>query len=67
VHITHGYSRDHRPDLNQVMWELVVEHQAGLPGLMQPLRGNRPDGTAFGCAETNRHNVKECKSPTAKV
>jgi len=23
-------------------------------------------GLAFGCAETNRHNVKECKSPTAK-
>jgi transposase len=23
VHITPGYSRDHRPDLNQVMLELV--------------------------------------------
>jgi hypothetical protein len=22
---------------------------------------------AFGCAETNRHDVKECKSPTVKV
>ena len=28
VHITHGYSRDHRPDLNQVMLALIVEHQA---------------------------------------
>jgi hypothetical protein len=23
-------------------------------------------GLAFGCAETNRHDVKECKSPTVK-
>jgi transposase len=48
VHITHGYSRDHRPDLNQVMLELVVEHQAGIPVLMKPLSGNSPDGKAFG-------------------
>jgi transposase len=48
VHITQGYSRDHRPDLNQVMLELVVEHQAGIPVLMKPLRGNSHDGTAFG-------------------
>ena len=37
VHITRGYSRDHRPDLNQVMRELIVEHQAGIPVLMKPL------------------------------
>jgi len=48
VHITHGSSRDHRPDLNQVMLELIVEHQAGIPVLMQPLSGNSHDGTAFG-------------------
>jgi transposase len=48
VHITHGYSRDHRPDLNQVMLELVVEHQAGIPLLMKPLSGNSSDGKAFG-------------------
>ena len=40
MNITHGYSRDHRPDLNQVMLELVVEHQAGIPVLMKPLSGN---------------------------
>src|SRR5215475_11922608 len=48
VHITQGYSRDHRPDLNQVMLELVVEHQAGIPVLMQPLSGNSHDGKVFG-------------------
>ena len=26
IHVTQGYSRDHRPDLNQVMLELIVEH-----------------------------------------
>jgi transposase len=28
--------------------ELVVEHQAGIPVLMQPLSGNSHDGTVFG-------------------
>jgi transposase len=48
VHITQGYSRDHRPDLNQVMLELIVEHQAGIPVLMQPLSGNHSDAKGFG-------------------
>jgi transposase len=48
VHITKGYSRDHRPDLNQVMLELIVEHQAGIPVLMQPLSGNSSDAKDFG-------------------
>ena len=48
VHITQGYSRDHRPDLNQVRLALVVEHQAGIPLLMKPLSGNRSDSTVFG-------------------
>ena len=48
VHITPGYSRDHRPDLNQVMLELIVEHQAGLPVLMKPLSGNSSDAQEFG-------------------
>ena len=48
IHITQGYSRDHRPDLNQVMLDLMVEHQAGIPVLMQPLSGNSSDKTDFG-------------------
>jgi transposase len=48
IHITRGYSRDHRPDLNQVMLELIVEHQAGIPILMQPLSGNSSDAQEFG-------------------
>ena len=48
VHITKGYSRDHRPDLNHVMLELIVEHQAGIPVLMKPLSGNSSDVQEFG-------------------
>lgn len=48
VHITKGYSRDHRPDLNQVMLELIIEHQAGIPVLMKPLSGNSSDAQEFG-------------------
>ena len=48
VRLTPGYSRDHRPDLNQVMLELIVEHQAGIPLLMKPLSGNSSDSQAFG-------------------
>jgi transposase len=48
IHITQGYSRDHRPDLNQVMLELIVEHQAGIPVLMKPLSGNSSDAQEFG-------------------
>lgn len=48
IHVTQGYSRDHRPDLNHVMLELMVEHQAGIPVLMKPLSGNSSDATDFG-------------------
>ena len=48
VPITQGSRRDQRPALTQVMVEVVVEHHAGIPGLMQPLRGNRHAGKAFG-------------------
>jgi transposase len=48
VHITTGDRRDHRPNLNQVMLELIVEHQAGIPGLRKPLSGNSSDPQEFG-------------------
>jgi transposase len=48
IHITQGDSRDHRPDLNQVVLDLIVEHQAGIPLLMQPLSGNTSGANDFG-------------------
>jgi transposase len=48
MHITQGCSRDHRPDLNQVMLDLIVEHQAGIPVLMPPLSGTTNATRDFG-------------------
>jgi hypothetical protein len=41
IHITRGYSRDHRPALHWIMLDLIVEHQAGIPLLMKPRSGLR--------------------------
>lgn len=48
IQITKGYSRDRRPDLNQIALELITENQAGLPLLMRPLSGNASDSKEFG-------------------
>jgi transposase len=48
IPITRGDSRDHRPDLTQVMLEWMVEHQAGIPRLRPPLSGHRSDAPEFG-------------------
>ncbi len=47
IHITQGYSRDHRPELNQVILNLIVENVAGIPLYMQPLSGNINDKEGF--------------------
>jgi transposase len=57
VHITQGYSRDHRPDLNQVMLDLIVAHQAGIPLLMRPLSGTTHDTRDCGQVVT-RHSAQ---------
>jgi len=68
VHITQGASREHRPDLNQGMLALVVEHPAGIPVLMPPLRGTRHDGTAFGPGSSDhRAPLHTSATPTSLV
>ena len=47
IHITQGYSRDHRPDLNQVILQLISEHQTGIPLWMDALSGNSSDKESF--------------------
>ena len=54
VHIRPGYSRDHRPDLNQVVLQLITENQAGIPLLMAASSGNTNDQTGFR-ALVHRH------------
>ncbi len=47
VHITQGYSKDHRPDLNQVMLEMITEDSHGIPLAMRALDGNSSDKVSF--------------------
>ena len=47
IHITQGYSRDHHPELNQVVLNMIVENSAGIPVHMEALSGNSSDKTTF--------------------
>jgi transposase len=67
IHITRGYSRDHRPDLNQVMLDLIVEHQAGIPLLMKPLSGNSSDVQNFGQIVTEHIKQLQTTSGTTSL
>ena len=60
LQLVRGYSRDHRPELNQVILELICENQAGIPVYMQAMNGNTNDQKAF--AEFTRHHIKSLKS-----
>ena len=55
-----GYSRDHRPDLNQVVLELICENRTGIPVYMQALSGNTNDAKAF--ATVIKHYIKSLKA-----
>jgi transposase len=48
MHIPQGSSRDHRPDVNQVMLARMVEHPAGIPLWMKPRSGNSRDPVEVG-------------------
>ncbi len=45
--ITHGYSKDHRPDLKQAVPELVVTQDGAIPFICQCHGGNASDNTVF--------------------
>jgi len=45
--ITHGYSRDHRPDLKQFTLNLLTVGEEGIPLFMQLGNGNELDQNAF--------------------
>jgi len=47
IEITKGYSRDHRPELNQVILNLICENQSGIPVYMKPASGNSNDIEGF--------------------
>lgn len=47
IQITHGYSRDHRPDLKQAIVNLICANQSSLPTWFRALDGNTSDSTSF--------------------
>src|SRR5690606_30892145 len=47
ISITHGYSKDHRPDLKQVVLSLVANGPSGIPISMESLSGNSSDKQSF--------------------
>src|SRR3989441_2200255 len=72
IHITHGYSKDHRPDLKQAVLELIVSQDGGVPLVSKSWDGNTSDTqifkeraeallTAFARAPTPRYLVADAK------
>jgi transposase len=45
--VTHGYSKDHRPDLKQAILELMVSQDGGVPFFSQSWDGNASDNEIF--------------------
>jgi transposase len=47
IRITHGYSKDHRPDLKQAVLELLVSQDGGVPLVSKSWDGNASDNQIF--------------------
>jgi transposase len=72
ITITHGYSKDHRPDLKQAVLELMVSQDGGVPMVSKSWDGNTSDTqifqeraaallTAFAHTPTPRYLVADAK------
>lgn len=60
INITKGYSKDHRPDLNQCILNLIVENKASIPLLMKEASGNSSDKKSF--AEMVNNHISQLKN-----
>ncbi len=47
IQVVHGYSKDHRSDLKQVITELIVSHDSGVPLFFKAHDGNKSDSKIF--------------------
>lgn len=47
IEITQGYSKDHRPDLSQLMLNMIVDNHAGIPMAIEALSGNSSNKATF--------------------
>lgn len=60
IKLVRGYSRDHRPELNQVVLNLITENKAGIPVYMQASSGNINDNEGF--KNIVKHHLSSLKS-----
>lgn len=60
IQLVQGYSRDHRPDLNQAVLQMITSNQGNIPLFMQAASGNSSDKTAF--SEIVAQHAKSFKS-----
>ena len=47
ISITYGYSKNHRPDLKQVVLQLITSHKSAFPIWLEVLSGNSNDKKTF--------------------
>jgi len=70
--LKHGYSKDHRPDLKQIVQEMIVSSDGGIPLVFQLWDGNKSDNEifkfraeklvdAFSSSDEDRYLVADCK------
>ncbi|MCP5003946.1 MAG: IS1634 family transposase, partial [Planctomycetes bacterium] len=60
VKLVRGYSRDHRPELNQVVLNLITENKTGIPVYMQAASGNINDNPGF--ENIVKHHISSLKA-----
>ena len=65
IKITHGYSRDHRPDLKQFILNMIVSGDGDVPIFIETGSGNQSDKKIFG--EIARKYKKQLEFETTIV
>jgi len=60
IHITHGRSKEKRPDLKQIFLNMLVSFDGGVPLFMQALDGNSSDAVTF------RNTISDFRSGVKK-
>jgi transposase len=65
MHITYGYSKDHRPDLKQAVLELLVSQAGGVPLVSKSWDGNTSDTQIFK-ARAEALRTALARSPTPR-
>ena len=53
IELKRRYSRDYRPDLKQIVLNMIVENQAGIPIHMKSCSGNVDDKSNFAQSVEN--------------